>query len=130
MLDTYVISQLGLWALWRVRRSDGGLGFPRKSNFAKDEGSGFWTPEMESAAYSMEKCVLALRSDLREAVIQEFTKIGTQRQKASDCHCCLSTYKSRLATAYRELLGYLNDVAAEVPLPRREMEAQNVEMTA
>lgn len=116
MIHTYVASRLDLWARWRLRRDDNGQGYPRHAAFAKPVGGGVWSPEMDSAAYEMERCVIALRSDLRLVVIHEYTKTGTQEQKAKLCGCCLSTYKSRLNMAANELLGYLNDIYAGVDL--------------
>ena len=117
MLHTYVISRLRVWSEWRLRRDDGGLGYPRKSAFAKSPGSAFWTPEMDSAAVEMDQCVCALRPELRQAIMLEFTRTGTQQQKAMQCSCALSTYKDRLVTAYKDLLGLLNDQAAGIALP-------------
>jgi len=117
MINTYVVSRLNMWALWRLRRDDGGLGYPRKSAFTTEPGGSFWTPEMDSASTEMDACVCALRDQLKQVIMLEFTRAGTQEQKAKLCSCHVNTYKNRLNAAYNELLGYLNDQAAGVALP-------------
>jgi hypothetical protein len=77
---------------------------------------------MDSAAGEMDQCVCALTPDKKLAVMLEFTRTGTQQQKAQQCSCCLRTYQYRLEAAYRELLGFLNDQAAGIELPSYEPE--------
>jgi DNA-directed RNA polymerase specialized sigma24 family protein len=117
MVYTFVMDRLRVWAIWRIRRDEGGLGYPRKSAFAKTEGSSFWTPEMDSASVEMDQCVCALPPALRQVVMLEYTRTGTQQQKANECGCCLRTYTNRLGAAYQALLGLMNDQAAGIKLP-------------
>lgn len=119
-INTFLMARLRVWAEWRLRRDDGGLGYPRNSAFAKTPGSGFWSPEMDSAGLEMDECVCALRGDLRQVVMLEYTRTGTQQQKANECGCCLRTYLNRLESAYIALLGLMNDQAAGLPLPYHE----------
>jgi DNA-directed RNA polymerase specialized sigma24 family protein len=130
VLNTYVMSRLCLWAEWRLRRDDGGLGYPRHSAFAKSPGAGFWSPEMDSAACEMDQCVCALERDLHQAVMEEYTRTGTQEQKAKRCGCTAKTFCARLERAYRELLGLMNDQAAGLPLPVHVYDEEKVALTA
>jgi DNA-directed RNA polymerase specialized sigma24 family protein len=130
VLNTYVMSRLCLWAEWRLRRDDGGLGYPRHSAFAKSPGAGFWSPEMDSAACEMDQCVCALERDLHQAVMEEYTRTGTQEQKAKRCGCCLATFKNRINKAHSELLGLMNDQAAGLPLPVHVYDEEKVALTA
>lgn len=84
---------------------------------------GFWSPEMDSAAYEVEQCVLALIPERKAVVMQEFTKVGTREQKAKACGCAVNTYKSRLDFAYQDILGLLNDLAAGIAINRAPSEA-------
>lgn len=117
MLNTYLMHRMNVWADWRARRLDGGLGYPKKSAFVVNPSSGDWSPEMDSAAWEVEQCVLALRYELRDVVMKSYTESGTKEQKAARCHCCVRTYDTRLTMAYREILGFLNDMAAGIKLP-------------
>lgn len=117
MLDTYVVYRLNQWADWRARRLDGGLGYPKKSAFVINPAGGEWSPEMDSAAWEVEQCVIALRNELKDAVMKRYTETGTKEQKAKRCGCCVRTYDNRVDTAHREVLGFLNDLAAGVELP-------------
>lgn len=65
-------------------------------------------------------CVLLLGDQkLKDAVIEAYFKGGTVDQKIRALHCCKQTYYNRLERAHAELLGYMNDLAAGVPLPHR-----------
>ncbi len=120
MVNTYVESRLNLWAEWRHRRLTDALGYPRRAAFVREPGSGYWTPEMESASYEMDKCVVALIDERKLAVLECYATTGTREQKAKRLGCCLRTYEYRLEAAKIDLLGYLNDLAAGVPLPMKE----------
>lgn len=66
-------------------------------------------------------CVLVLGDQkLKDAVMEAYFHGGTVEQKCAALQCCKQTFYNRLERAYAELLGYMNDVAAGVPLPVRE----------
>ena len=120
MLDTFVVNQLGVWAEWRLRRQDNGQGFPKQvAAFTRNgpRSSATWNLEMDSAAYDMERCVLALIPERKLVVMQQYTVSSTQMQKARACGCVVNTFKQRLTMAHRDLLGYLNDLASGIQLP-------------
>lgn len=122
MLDTFVHTQLVMWAADKARRADNGLGFPKRCNFDNSpKAGGFWTPEMQSACIDTDKAVCALLPERRDAVIKCFTVAATQEQKAKMCGCSVNTYKMRLDMACRDVLGYLNDLACGIALPIRDM---------
>lgn len=118
MFDTYVASQLKIWADWRIRREQGGTGFPRKVSFLKvaPQASGYWTPEMDSQAYQMDQCVMALDEILYKAVVASYIHTTTLEQKCNFCDCKERTYRYRLADAHQKLLGLMNDLAAGIPI--------------
>lgn len=116
-LDTYVTSRLIQWADWRARRLDGGRGYPKKCAFVINPGGGHWSPEMDSNCYEVDQVVVALIQDRKDALMKCYTETGTKEQKAKRCGCSVRTYDLRLEMAHRDVLGYLNDVAAGIPLP-------------
>lgn len=126
MFNTFVQSRLRIWAEWRERRDSGGLGYPTKSVFVREPGSTYWTEDINSACIEMDKCVSALPERLKLPIMLEYTRIGTQQQKANRCGCCLRTYINRLDDAYRKLLGLLNDSAAGIPLPAPENKLEKI----
>ena len=118
MLDTYVVSLMVMWANWRARRMDGGTGYPTKSAFVINPGSsGYWSPELDSKCYDIDRIVVILSSERKEAVMKHYTVTGTKEQKAKLCGCCVRTYDARIDMAHRDILGYLNDIAAGIALP-------------
>lgn len=118
MLDTYVTSRLVQWANWRARRLDGGTGYPKKSAFVINQASsGFWSPEMDGQCFDVDAVVCALLPERKEVLMKCYTETGTKEQKAKRCGCCVRTYDTRIEMAHRDVLGYLNDLAAGVPLP-------------
>ncbi len=118
MLDTYVTNRLVQWANWRARRLDGGTGYPKKSAFVKETASsGYWTPELDGQCLEMDRVVCVLPAERRDVLMKCYTETGTKDQKAKRCGCCIRTYDSRLEIAHRDVLGYLNDLAAGIALP-------------
>jgi len=127
MFDNYVNARLAAWAAWRVKRDDHGLGYPKHSAFVRLPGGGFWSPEMNSQAEEIDKCVVALTPEKRLVIMQAYTRTGTVEQKARICGCCEKTFYNRMAAAQRDILGYLNDLAAGLPLPLPEIVTENIE---
>lgn len=118
MINTFVHERLILWANWRMRRGDGGLGYPKHAAFAKQNmGGGFWTPEMDSVCLDVDKAVCALELQQKEVVVACYCLAGTKEGKAKQLGCCVRTYDNRLSEAHRKVLSYLNDLAAGIRLP-------------
>lgn len=117
--DEYVNIRLNSWAEWRLRKDNNALGYPSQSPTVRlmPKDGGFWTPEMDSAAFEMDRCVVALEFELKQVIMESYTKTSTVKQKAAACGIEERMYYYRLSAAKRELLGYLNDMAAGVPLP-------------
>lgn len=124
MLDTYVLTQLDLWAAWKARRADNGLGFPKKCNFTREVSGGFWTPDMDNACINVDKAVCALLPERRDAIMKSYTVRATIEQKARMCGVTPKTYNLRLGFAFRDILGFLNDLACGIPLPSHGLESQ------
>lgn len=107
---TYIQIKILMWADWRVRRDNGGLGYPKKCAFVRTtSGGGFWTPEMDSECYAVDQQISALAAERKQIILVYYTQIGTHEQKAFRCGVSLSTFKRRIAEAEAELsklLGY------------------------
>ncbi|MGY1490735.1 hypothetical protein ACW4YW_15115 [Methylobacillus pratensis] len=118
MFDTYVAGRLKVWADWRIRRDQGGVGYPRKVAFLKvaPTPAGFWTPEMDSQAYEMEQCVMALDEVLYDAVVACYLHTTSLDQKLIFCGCKKDTYYRRINQAHKVVLGFMNDLAAGMTL--------------
>jgi|GEM_PF-2980518 len=121
MFQTYVESRLALWAAQKARREDGGLGMPRKSAFVREISGGFWTPDMDSACYEVDQCVCALIPERREAIeacyeTDKRFRFMTIKQKATAMDVHKNTYYNRLELAMKDILGFLNDLAAGIPV--------------
>jgi len=114
MLNTYVLNRLNLWASWRAKRFDNGLGYPKKTTFAREISSGFWTPEMDFSCVEIDKCVCYLIPERKLVVMKMFTATGTKEQKAKSCGISIRTYDLRLEMAFNDILGLLNDSAAGI----------------
>ncbi len=68
-------------------------------------------------AEETELAVRALPRELRDAVTESWTRAGTMEQHALALHCSRVTLYARLERANVQLLGFMNDLAAGVPLP-------------
>lgn len=127
-LHTYVEGRLGRWSYWVTTSLT--RGGPRRV-------TSWWGPMVldrnveqigrrrtlridPTEAEETELAVRALPCELRDAVIQAWTKGGTNDQKAKACGCCRETFWRRLQRANVKLLGYMNDIAADIPLPEPE----------
>lgn len=124
-LHTYVESRLQRWAAWnretvkfgpqRVRswwgpmvldRNVGRQGVPNAVKYDPTE------------CQQTDQAVYALEHKLREVIVEHWLRGGTVEQSMKRLNCGKQTYYNRLARANHELLGYLNDQAAGIPLPR------------
>ena len=84
----------------------------------------------DSEAEETLRCIMAIEdSDLRSAVIEAYFEGGTVDQKVNALGCCRKTYYNRLERAYTEILGYMNDIAAGLPLPvRKSADSKDVDL--
>lgn len=99
----YIQVRLLSWADWRVRRDNGGLGFPKKSAFVKQSSGSFWTPEMDSQCYEIDENVSLLINERKQVILAFYTQTGTHEQKADRCGLSISTFYRRIQDAEDEL---------------------------
>lgn len=129
MLTTYIDARLVQWAVWHIRRADSGVGFSNSSPLARmmeQPGTfGAWTPKMDDDAAELDQCICALDETRKLVIMLHFTKSMTNAQKARECNCAESTFFARLHAAKVDILGFLNDKAADVPLPLPEKLRKN-----
>lgn len=122
-LHTYVESRLHRWSFWVSASSSG----PRRV-------ISWWGPMIldrnvaqrgrrppahvdPTEAEETELAVRALSGELRDAIVEHWLKGGTMEQKALKLRCTRVTMYARIERANAKLLGYMNDIAAHVPLP-------------
>lgn len=108
MADIYIKQTLELWASWRVRREQGGMGYPKKSAFVREaSSSGFWTPELDSKCYLIDAAVCSLMQERKQAIMVYYTQTGTNEQKANRCGISLRTFERRLDMARLDLTNQI-----------------------
>lgn len=122
MLETYIDARLAVWAAWRAKRDDSGLGYPKQSAFTKlaPTKSSNWTPDLNNEAYELDQCISALIEVRREAIMQMYTHTSTIKEKSAACFCCERTFFYRLHMAKRDLVSFLNDLSAGIQLPTKK----------
>jgi hypothetical protein len=108
MFDVYTKNKLELWANWYLRKLDNGGGYPKKSAFVTTPGGGFWTPEMDSQCYEVDKAICSLINERKDVLMAYYTKTGTNEQKAKTCGCSLRTFYTRVDMAQHDIFSYLN----------------------
>lgn len=125
MLNTYIVSRMNDWANWRVRLGDSGLGYPKKVIYSDlMPGSSHFggSPEYNEECLDIDRCVVAVRAismELYEVIMLHYVCVNwTQMQKLKHLGCCKASYYNKIEQANRLLLGFLNDLAAEVALPQ------------
>ena len=102
---TYIQIRLLTWSDWRVRRDDGGLGYPRKCAFTQEPSrGGYWTPEMDSQCYELDSVIVLLEADLKQAILFSYTRTGTNEQKGRWCGISRSTFERRVEQAEQALI--------------------------
>ncbi len=110
MTDTYTVECLKLWASWRIKRDDGGTGYPTKCAFVGvTSNGGFWTPELDSQCYVIDAVVCSLIAERKEVLMAYYTQAGTNEQKAKQCSCSLRTFYTRVELAQNDVFNLLND---------------------
>jgi len=116
----FIDDELRQWAAWSIARRDGGLGYPRQINFAR-LGSGAcssFAPIIDEDAVAMEQCVLRLPESLW-CVVDYWYRAPSANPTlcALYCNCHRDTVYARLNQAHVQLMGWLNDLAADIALP-------------
>jgi len=117
MID-HMNHRLVCWAEWATRRDDGGLGWPRQSNYTKAVISHTHASfeELDEAAMEIETGVLALRRarpDLADVVMEFYRKTGSAEFKARKLGVCRDTMYARLHQAHVWIMNWLQDLEVE-----------------
>lgn len=127
-LHTYVEARLGRWAVWYRWGARPGprpvrswFGAILDHNVEQIGGVSTSCPVDINEALETNRAVMALSGELREAVFEGYLKGGSVEQKCRALGLrSRQSYYDRLNRAYGLVLGYLNDLAAGVPLPAIE----------
>ncbi len=139
MID-YINKLLNDWARWLV--SDRGtvrnmLGvrgcwpvIPADDADVKYERHGTLVPINDLECCETDKAVCALPADLRAAVVEYYTRIGTAETTAKRLGYSKVTLFARIGQAHWHILGTLNDLAAhvkpatELTLPQKALDSR------
>lgn len=122
----YINDRMNRWADWRLRgRFQNGLGYPSRSPMLRmaPAGAPVRAPDFDDECFEIESAYCALQVTHAElaAVLFLFhcrARGMTVAQMARDCSCSRDTFYARVTRGHQAILGYLNDIAAGVPLPR------------
>ena len=127
--DSYIAFRINAWARLRAIRDDGGLGWPRKlpgyDGMPIGSGQKDFSPNVPEEFMEIEACMIALRvvnNELYDVLILAYTKnMMTVEQKSKQMgYGTVRTFYNRIGTAHNLMLGFLNDLAVGLPLPRPE----------
>lgn len=127
-IHTYVEARLAKWAIWCHW---GSSGKPQKvvswyekvvmaPNVQGRGGDSQPCPVDEAEAHETHRAIGALAPYLRATIVEHWMVSGTAEMKARRLGICRDQFYERLNVANHKLLGYLNDLAAGVPLPAAE----------
>ena len=120
----YINTQLNQWAIW-LRSGRTRLGYPSQSAFVSVMG-GAAGPQVslpDDEALSMSKAVNALEPRLKETVVCFYVHMSscTANELARHLNVSRDTVYERINRAHVQIMGYLNDDAAGIPVePWRE----------
>lgn len=123
MLNSYVDGRLYEWAEWSLRRKDNGTGFPHQVSYINQmprSGQMARSPEFNDQCYEVERCVQAVKVTnvlLHQVIVLAYLRTMTAEQRARELGCSTKTYYNKLDRAQQLVLGFLNDLAADVPFP-------------
>lgn len=118
----YVDKRLQLWARWRSQgRVLPMIARPSWHNLVPVGTEGkpaeAFVPLNDVECKDVDTCVCALRPDLAEAVIAAYCRIGTVETAARAVGVSKATLFRKLDLAHYQILGWLNDLAAGIPVP-------------
>lgn len=116
----YIDGRCKLWAVWRVTGKV--LPVIARSSWQNLSGGGSGqsrdlVPVNDIECKDIDTCVCALRPELKQAVIEAYTRVGTVETAAKRCGVSPRTLFRRLDMAHYMILGWLNDLAAGIPVP-------------
>lgn len=125
----FVHEKLKVWVDWLEKRSSSGLGYPPECIYTKlvhvrSEGKVF-TPDMNTDGQLMEDCVCALRAtepNLAAVITLHYIyQTMSWVQIGKHVGCSDKTAKAWVGIAQQRLLGFMNDQAAGIALPKLEL---------
>lgn len=116
----YIDSQLIRWAEW-LRTGNTRLGYPSQSAFVSAMGGGGGQPVVmpDDDAMAINRAVAALDPELKTVVdcVYRTMRGCTGEAIAEYLGCHRDTVYARLHRAHVAVMGYLEDIAAGIPLP-------------
>lgn len=126
MNDSFVTVLMCAWVRYKLNGVSGKLGFKRRASFVHDEPHGTdvdYTPDIDEESMRVDQCVDALRAtrpDLYEVINLHYFYRGRVNDKAERVGCSSATFYRRVSEAHNLILGWLNDLAAGIQIPKLE----------
>jgi hypothetical protein len=114
----YIDKRLQQWAIWRI--SGKVLPVIARSSWQALSGQSearAMVPTNDIECKDIDTCVCALEPDLKLTVLEAYTRVGTVETAAKRCGITPRTLFRRLDKAHYQILGWLNDLAAGIPVP-------------
>ena len=113
----YIHTRCNAWVLWRRRKEDEGLGYPKCSAFTKTPGGGVagFKQILGEPEWEIERAIWSMKTShpkLFRAVTVFYLRTGTVEMKATWAGCCRETLFDRLHQAHNLIMAWLNDEAA------------------
>ncbi len=123
-MDKYIDKQLILWANW-AKSGKTQLGYPKKSAFVVSGRSGPTTIN-DAEGMRISRCVAALDPTLRTAIECWYLRMThcTADQIAVHLNICRDTLYTRIHKAHIEIMGYMQDIAAGIPIGEEKKKRQ------
>lgn len=126
MNDSFVTVLMCAWVRYKLNGVSGKLGFKRRASFVHDEPHGTdvdYTPDIDEESMRVDQCVDALRAtrpDLYEVINLHYFYRGSAEAKAERLQCSRRMFYLKVSEAHKLILGWLNDLAAEIQIPKLE----------
>jgi hypothetical protein len=138
MAADYIAMRLNEWAKDRLRKLDSGTGWASQVPWANGDmpKSGFvqYIPDINTHNDEIEACVVAIYATDRkmfEVIMLAYCELNTTvEQKAKRLGCCVKSFYNYLGQANRLVLGYLNDLACGIKLPKPDYKSDPIKKSA
>lgn len=124
----YINTRCRQWAIWRDRRENAGLGYPRACAFTKipSGGASGYRTSIDEIEWETHEAIGSLENDLRAVVEVFYCSVGTAEIKAAALGMSKDTLYVRVHQAHVRVMEYFNDAAAGLHASNRSPAAAGV----
>lgn len=121
-MNLHINARLTMWARWRCGSGSSNrspfpiYNLPKSPDPDDAPPRGSFVPIVPLECGETDRCIVALHPDLRAVVEAFYLWVGPMDQKCRALGCCEKTAYNRLYRAQDDIMGYLNDLSAGVPV--------------